>query len=81
MKDKQNKFELVDIVALENENARLKRQVSTLNDIIDRAIIVLAEANPFYLATIVAAKMDIEKQKQEMLCCKCKGEKDENISC
>ena len=51
--DKTKNIELVDVVALDLENARLRNENTKLHDIIDRAIIVLAEANLFYLAAKV----------------------------
>ena len=62
---------MVDVVALELENARLRNENTKLHDIIDRAIIALAEANPFYLAALFAARQTVQATKQEMCCCKC----------
>lgn len=66
--DKKDKFELVDVVALDLENARLRNENTKLHDIIDRAIITLAEANPFYLAALFAARQTMRKE-QENCCC------------
>lgn len=63
-----NKIEIVDVVALELENARLRNENTKLHDIIDRAIITLAEANPFYLAALFAARQTMQKE-QENCCC------------
>lgn len=66
-----NKIELVDVVALDLENARLRNENTKLHDIINRAIITLAEANPFYLAALFAARQTAQATKQEMCRCKC----------
>ena len=63
-----NKIKMVDVVALDLENARLRNENTKLHDIIDRAIITLAEANPFYLAALFAARQTVRKE-QEKCCC------------
>ena len=60
-----------EIVPLEYENMRLKEESSKLHDIIDKAILALAEHNPFQLAALFAASQALNNEKQKMAkaCC------------